>query len=422
MTPALSPLSPLNPLNNDPVFPRRDALLDPHQVGAYLSARLQWRQVTRAERVRTTYRTGDSLRVLHRFEADGRVHAVSARAFRDGRSARALDKALASGEVLDAGVVHGEPFEAVFWLFPSDRRLPALKRIEQARQALSARLPRQWAGSRLVTWAPENRATFACLDPSGEVFAYAKVGPGSTTERQLYAALHEALAATGIPLRVPRALAFSEDHDTIVLDRVAGRRLAFTPGDMRGMGRALAHLHGLPLHGLPAYDRCTAASCRAAADLVIGAVPQVAGLIETLARELDRRGCPAAASGCLHGDVHPKNALADDSAVGLIDVEEMAWGARAADLGSLLARLCSARALELETAERVHRAAMALLDGYASIAPLPGMPELRWYLAAAMLVERAQRAVTRLNALALAHLDRLVAEGLRLLDAEGVGL
>jgi len=155
MTPALAPLSALS---LDPVFPHRDRLLDPDEIGGYLSSRLQWRRITRAERVRTTYRSGDSLRVLHRFEADGRVHTVSARAFREGRSARALDKALAAGEVLDAGVVHGEPFDAVFWLFPSDRRLPALKRIEQARQVLSPRLPREWAGSRLVAWAPENRA------------------------------------------------------------------------------------------------------------------------------------------------------------------------------------------------------------------------------------------------------------------------
>jgi Ser/Thr protein kinase RdoA (MazF antagonist) len=191
---------------------------------------------------------------------------------------------------------------------------------------------------------------------------------------------------------------------------------------MRGMGRALALLHGLPLPGLPVYDRCAAASRRAARDLVIRAIPHVSGLVETLALELDRRERAASADGALHGDVHPKNALADGPDVGLIDVEEMAWGARAADLGSLLARLCSARTLELETRDRVHRAAMALLEGYASVSPVPELPELRWHVAAAMLVERAQRAVTRLNGLALARLDRLVAEGLRLLDAEGVGL
>ena len=112
----------------------------------------------------------------------------------------------------------------------------------------------------------------------------------------------------------------------------------------------------------------------------------------------------------------------DGPDVGLIDVEEMARGARAADLGSLLARLCSARILELETRDGVHRAAMALLEGYAPVSPVPELSELRWHVAAAMLVERAQRAVTRLNGLALARLDRLVAEGLRLLEAEGVGL
>src|SRR3982751_3181117 len=104
-------------LTSDPMFPHRDTLLDPDAVAAYLSPVLQWRGVTRAERVRTTYRAGDSLRVLHRFAADGRVYAVSARAFRDGRSGRAYDKALASGETPNAGVVDGEPFSAVLWLY-----------------------------------------------------------------------------------------------------------------------------------------------------------------------------------------------------------------------------------------------------------------------------------------------------------------
>lgn len=402
----------------DPVFPHRDQLLDPHAVAAYLSPRLRWGSVARAERVRTTYRAGESLRVMHRFHADGRVYAVSARAFRDGRSGRAYDKALASGETRDAGVVHGEAFDAVFWLFPSDRRLPALKRIEQARHVLSPQLPRPWMASRLVAWAPENRATFACLDTDGAVIAYAKVGPGSATEQRLYAALDEAVKTTGVRLRLPRAIAFAPEHDTIVIAPVAGRRLTFSRDDMFGMGQALAHLHGLPLVGLPSFDRCTAGSRAAAVDLVSKAMPVVSTAAETLASQLERQARAQSASGCLHGDVHPKNALFDDGVVGLIDVEEMAWGARAADIGSLLARLSCARILETQPADSIRAASDALLEGYASIASLPDAADVRWHLAAAMLVERAQRAVTRLNSVALARLDCILTEGIRLLDGE----
>jgi Ser/Thr protein kinase RdoA (MazF antagonist) len=405
-------MSPVIPA--DPAFPHRDVLLDANVVGAYLSSRLAWAGVTRAERVRTTYRVGESLRTLHRFHANGQVHDVAVRAFRAGRSERAFAKALAAGEAANADVVHGEPFEAVFWLFPSDRRVPALKRIERARELLSPRLPRPWTRSRLVTWAPENRATFECLDAAGAVLAYAKVGPGSQTELDLYRALADALAATGAPLRVPRAIAYSSEHETILIEAISGQRLAYAPDDMRGMGRALAHLHRLPLGGLPPFERCAAASRRAAVDLVARAAPRLRGPLDVLAAALDAGEREDLEYGCLHGDVHPKNAIVDAGLVTLIDVEEMAWGARAADLGSLLARLRSARLLELETPDAVRRAAAALLEGYAAVAPLPDEAALSWHLAAAMLVERAQRAVTRLNETALRRLDRIVAEGIRL--------
>jgi Ser/Thr protein kinase RdoA (MazF antagonist) len=167
------------------------------------------------------------------------------------------------------------------------------------------------------------------------------------------------------------------------------------------------------------FGRCAATARAAAVDLVARALPHLRDDVETLAAALARREPRSESCGSLHGDVHPKNALVEHGAVGLIDVEEMAWGPRAADLASLLARLVCARLLGLETPDRIRAAADALLDGYSAVAPLPAASDLRWHLAATMLVERAQRAVTRLNDAALQRLDLIVAQGMRALDGEG---
>jgi Ser/Thr protein kinase RdoA (MazF antagonist) len=409
----------------DPIFPYRDALLDPQYVASLLASRLEWATgIVRAERVRATYRIGTSLRIRHRFEAGGRIYEVAARAFRPGRSLHAFENAVAPQPCRDGcapGVVHAPEIETVFWLFPNDRRVPALQAIEEARASLSRHLPRPWTHSRLVAWAPENSATFQCRDGNGEVLAYAKVGPSARNEYSRYRTLADALRRSGSPLLVPHAIAFCRAHDTLLLEAVPGRKLVYTPGDLRAMGIALACLHAQNVPDLPAFRRFSAASRREAVDLLTLALPRLARAVARLDGVLARvQPAAADAAGSLHGDVHPRNVVVNDTAVTLIDVEEMSSGSRAADLGSLLSRLCAARVLGDATPADVALAAAAFLDGYASAARLPGDRSIKWHTAAALLVERAQRAVVRCNAPLLQRVDALVDEAARLLDSTAV--
>src|SRR5205814_7086198 len=98
-------------------------------------------------------------------------------------------------------------------------------------------------------WAPENSVTFQCLDAAGAVIAYAKVGARARSEYERYIALTDALAQTGTDVRVPRPIAFSPVHDTMLVESVAGRLLTYEPHDMRAMGSPLGQLHGVPLGG-----------------------------------------------------------------------------------------------------------------------------------------------------------------------------
>ena len=403
----------------DPVFPHRDALLDSDVVASCLASRLDWaNDITLCERVRATYRVGDSLRVLHRFHARGETYNVAARGFHPGRSGRAFEKALGNTPGGDArGVVHRPDVDAVFWLFPHDRRVPALQKLETARTALSECLPRPWVHSRLVAWAPENSATFQCLAADGAVLAYAKVGACARIEYERYRALEAALAGTGSPLLVPRAIAIASDGDTMLIETASGRRLAYAPADMRAMGIALAHLHAASLPDLLRFERFTPSSLQESVALITRAVPQLQPALEALGARLTRHHPADEALGSLHGDVHPKNVVVDGARLALIDVEEMAWGARAADLGSLLSRVICGRMVNDFTPTAMGLASEAFLDGYASVSALPDDDTLTWHTAAALMVERAQRAVTRLNEPVLRRLDALIAEASRLLNS-----
>jgi Ser/Thr protein kinase RdoA (MazF antagonist) len=116
----------------------------------------------------------------------------------------------------------------------------------------------------------------------------------------------------------------------------------------------------------------------------------------------------------LHGDPHGGNVLVEDGAATLIDLDQAARGDAAADLGGVLAGLRTAARLGALPSHAEQSATRALLDGYGRVRSLPTAAALRWHVAAALLVERSLRAVTRARP---EHLRRLP---LLLADAEAV--
>ncbi|MFN0091600.1 MAG: phosphotransferase family protein, partial [Acidimicrobiales bacterium] len=109
----------------------------------------------------------------------------------------------------------------------------------------------------------------------------------------------------------------------------------------------------------------------------------------------------------LHGDVHTANAIVSPAAgVVLIDYDQGGLGRPGADVAGLLAQLetlhLCGRASAAEHA--VHR--RAVLEGYATVRPLPA--DLAWHEAAALLAERALRAVNGVRVPVLAALAALL--------------
>jgi aminoglycoside phosphotransferase (APT) family kinase protein len=416
----------------DPAVPARDVLLDGDVMAARL-ARLMGADgpapVGAYRRGRAKYRVGESLRVVHEIEVGGAPVLVASRTFRNGRSREVYEASLEAAR--DAaplrGVAHDPELHAVFWAFPNDRKLATLSALTAGGDAVGRLLGRPVGGTVLAAYAPEKSATAACLDPAdGRPFAYAKVFASLDeldASHRAHAAIAAALGPADSLLRVPSVLAVSEAQRMLVVEAVEGRRIDALRGPeqlqaMRRFGAALATLHSLPIpDGLPRFARLDPERQAQGAELLGRARPDVAGAAQRLVAELGAAAPPADAPVCLHGDVHPKNGLLQGRRVALIDLDQAGPGSAAAELGSALAGL-RYHALVADEAARGERLQRALLDGYAERRDLPEADALRWHVAAAMLTERALRALNRVRPEGLARLGAVLGDARAALRGE----
>jgi tRNA A-37 threonylcarbamoyl transferase component Bud32 len=421
-------------LKTDTLLPQRDLLLDAREVARRLSPQLGTSAplaIDSCERIRAKYRVGDSLRVLYRVRVGGLDHTVAARAFGAGRSVGAYQRALraaVTGSSLLRPVTHDAELATVFWTFPNDRRIGGLQALDNIPAELAQLFAPAWTRSQLVAYAPEKCATVQCLDDRSKVRAYAKVYAGDEGQRifEVYRALRQSLSSGANGLQLPCAFAYSETHHLLLLEAIEGRRISDLDGDelIRGyhrLGLALAALHNLPVpDGLPIFKRLDIGRINRAARIVGQARPDVLCEALSLARKLALRWEPSShVPVCLHGDVHPKNGILRGDRLTLIDLDQAAAGDAAADLGSLLASLSYNHLAGLFSRTRARRLGEVFLDGYAGLRKLPEQPQLDWHTAAALLAERALRAINRIRPEGLRCLRELLIEAKDILRTGG---
>jgi aminoglycoside phosphotransferase len=410
-------------LARDPQLPQRDLLLDAGAVAERLAARLGSTgpvRVSACARLRTKYRIGRSLRVLHRVRIEGRDYTVAARAFADGKSRGAFERAL-PGATTDCAplrpVLHDAGIDTVFWTFPNDRRIRGLRVLQDIPPELAQLLAPSWTHSRVLAYAPEKCATAQCLDEEARVLAYAKVyaADDGLRARDVYLALAERMTTEAAHVACPRVLAYVEEYRLLLLTPAVGLRVADLRGAdrLRGyarLGAALAALHSLPPPDfLPSFRRLNIDRIQQAAHIIGRARPDVQQAAGALADELElRRATSDAPLVWLHGDVHTKNGILQDERLTLIDLDQAATGCAAAELGSLLAGLFYNALVGLLSHSSARDLGNAFLFGYAGARALPTAAEIRWHTAAALLAERALRAVNRVRPEGLARLAELL--------------
>lgn len=409
----------------DPALPQRDRVLDPVETGRRLT-RVLGTEIVGCDRVRVKYRVGESLRAVFRVEAAGRTWLVAARVFTNGGCTEAFERAAPSAVATPPlpGVALDAPLDTVFWTFPNDRKLAALPQVVAESRGLAGLLGARVAETTLAAYAPEKAATFRCADGQGSAIAYAKIYADDAGARSLL--VHESLSASLDPadrhLRLPRALAYAAPERLLLVEPVDGRRADAVGGPgrtamLRRLGAGLARLHGLPVPDGRRFTRLDPERSRAAATLIARVRPDLAGRALRLAEVLAATRPASARDVCLHGDAHLKNALLDNGRIALVDLDQVARGPAAAELGSLLAALRCGRVTGSLPPSLECALTGSLLVGYGHVADVPGPDELRWYTAAALLAERCVRAVNRVRTAELRQLRSLLDEGLALVEA-----
>ncbi len=407
----------------DPALPARDLLLDTDTAGPRLREALDLPAGHGADpvvRVRAKYRPGRSLRVLHRVSTGDTVTLVSTRMATPDRAPRLAARAGIGGHDAGPRVVGFDPeLGAVSWRFPHDRKIHTLHRLTSPRPDVRRLVP-GWTASELVAYVPEKAATARLHDADHRTVGYAKVYADA-------AALADALArAAAVTVDepatlLPAVLGVSVADRTVLLQALPGTRLdALAPArlgaGLAALGRSIAAVHRLPPGGLPVTTRLAPDRLHAAAAVVTSVRPDVGAVATDLAARL----CvdpPPARTVLVHGDLHLKNALLGDDRLSLLDLDQAGAGHPAADLGSLLASLLHARVAGRLTRPDERRLGEVLLTAYAGAGGRVDEDELRWHVAAALLAERAQRAVNRVLPDALPHLGALLRAATRRVDA-----
>ena len=407
--------SPPTGFTADPIIPARDVLLDAAIV-ASIVGRIFNRdgEIESCTLRRAKYRIGESLRVVYDIVADGRNFVVSARTFQN--SADAFRRAQPSAEPVGGmpGVGHDQQTHSVWWTLPNDRRLRNVATLLDPPRRVRQSSGVPWDQSVLVEYAPERSATARLLDAHGQTTGYAKAYRDRDV---LEVATQYNRVAASIALldgiRTPRALGWARPDRIVVLEPMRGRTWTQLPGDvqpvaMQRFGEALANVHGLPTDfGRGPFQRYRIERVLNSADLVAAARPDVADAAGRLHDKLAERPPSKSTTVCLHGDVHANNVLFHGDQVHMIDFDQGGSGAASADIGSLLASLMTARLIDANTHVDAGLAA-AFLEGYRKVRALPSAPELRWYTGAALVAERAIRAVNRVNLPTLAILPELL--------------
>lgn len=408
----------------DAAVPARDRLLDETSATQRLAELLGVEPVS-GGRLRAKYRIGESLRIVQRVSDGLTTYVASARTFPGTTSRIAFDRALRNvggRPHVEPPVIHDSEWATVWWVFPADRRMRCLESLLRPDPARSARLGLgEWRTSEVVEYAAERSVTLCASADDGRVCGYVKAYAPGTVDPARLARRYDIVAA-GVRRRRDLAEHFATpaalgcDETALALEPMPGTTWAASGHDglpllLTRLGRAIAGMHDLPLgtelRAMSRFGRLRPQRVVHSAQLVARARPDLAAICGRLASAF-AGGPTFGATVLLHGDCHPKNALLDGDRVALVDLDQAGLGDAAADIGSLLARIRHGVLLGEYDDHIAEALCAAFVAGYSAVRPLPPPASMRWHTAAALVAERALRAVNRVQPAALTTLPALL--------------
>jgi len=406
--------------------------------------------IENCEITRVRYKPGKICTICYRLSIhDPRTHheveqTVSARVYASGASAAEWSKAQSQEVVtpsIGIAMSYIPELDLIIWVFPNDRKLKALPKLTSAiclknellPEIISAKYSPACTISDLaidiVNYVPgysctvrvrlelQNRDTneIRSLVVYGKTYAEGQ-GVASFLEMQKLAAFN---ARERGQLRLAELLNYDREHQIFWQIGLPGRTLfehdmtqPNFPVLLESMASALSELHAIPLayaKKLEVHDLTV--ELQGARVLLSRSRPSLRkdldGVIDRLQVQAQSLGAQPVAT--LHGDLHLKNFIVEEGAVTLIDLEDLCRGSPLQDIGSCIAFLLY-RGLVLELAPwLVEKMIVVFVERYQKQTswPVPANT-LNWYVATALINERAVRCLTRLKGGGLDMVDQLV--------------
>lgn len=366
---------------------------------------------------------------------------VAARLCSDGDSVRRVARASAmplQPSIAGPALRLLPALDMLTWWWPNDAKLTAPHLLADARALRELVLPElvvvlsEGCGKlvdhevAIVQYVPEQRLT-ARVDLHWQadgkqvgqrVYAKSSREPDGATAHAILHALQASPAWRAGCLRTPRALLWQPDFELRWQLGLPGRALLDLPPAEAArlstqLGAQLAALHATQVDSPCELTRATLCKRLVQVTEVLGeALPVSRATLVQLAQDLTDglRWFDGAALVTLHGDLHPRNVLADDGKLALIDLDDLHRGPALLELGAWMAEGMYRATLEGAEPTRDQGSWKSLLEGYADAGGSRPLPQaLAWSCAWNLLCQRAWRCVVNLKPGRFAIAPRLIA-------------
>lgn len=404
---------------------------------------------------RVKYKPGKNCRICYRleiFDAKNMISAVemiSAIVYPRGGSHSRFRKARQQPlkkTPFGKGVLHIPELDMVLWIFPNDRKLTFLPKIQQREWIQRNILPvivakmagKDWKvrdfSSHVVHYVPEHASTQR-LDIIVENRETAVQGAFSVFGKTYYDAegertfenmqrLWQTPARLTGNLNIAQPLAYFPESRSLWQAGLTGKTLfelgigtkKFFAG-LRNAAKTLAVLHDTRIsiatdsENDDIFEKLTTA-----ADLVgkiqHSNLPQLNATVEKLQKTAAH--ISDSPRVILHGDLHLKNFIIHRDQAALIDLDNLLAGPPARDLGSFVAGIFYTGLIKKISGDILRQTVDIFLQSYRENASAKiAEADLRWHIAAALIYERAFRAISRLKSPKLdllGHLSQLAAQ------------
>lgn len=451
-------MTPTQNILTDPVIRYLSLALDVDLMKMLLQQRLLTsgdRHIQHCEIERIKYKPAKNCLVCYRLTIINRrtetsvESLMSARFYEPGGSQSRYLKAKAncqssrrSNGFFLAPVIHLPEQDCVIWVFPNDRKLESLARLNDEQHLQNVMFPnlvtqhwgQHWALIRLqserIHYLPEH----TCCVRAQLVLRNAQTGEnkiqllyGKTYyNNQGSAAFHVMTQLWGSAerkqglLAIPQPVAYLPKDKVLWQYGVPGRPVLewvkTDPAFYHRFDEVAGQVAALHQSRITVEQQITRTQlCQKLNEVVTMAAqvkPEIIQVLQPLAAELIRRKSSITnrPEAVLHGDLHLKNMLADESQLYLIDLDDIHRGDPLQDIASLIAAILSQTVIQVFSVTDAQRMIRTFLFHYQCRIILEiDYLDLRWYVAVALINERVSRAISRLKEGRLDSLNNLVA-------------